>query len=198
MNQKSEIRSFLSMRAIASKARVAAVSAAIARNSKRKKEDDSHCKSRKAQRPKKADTRPEIDREIDSIVSALTSSVSESNVVEVERTAEGTACKARVSIYKRDERVQQRIEEAAYREALSRGVDRRNLTKPFRAKPTVMYAFYPFATDSTRLGSVAVYGNDASVCQSAIAKRGHLFGHIIASATVEVSIRPFVDVKFKR
>lgn len=63
-------------------------------------------------------------------------------------------------------------------------------------KPVMQYAFYKSIYVPDKLGSVAVYGDDATSNYASIKMRRSLFGHVISSVTIEMGRRPFVDVKF--
>lgn len=72
-----------------------------------------------------------------------------------------------------------------------------NVQKQKRA-PLTRYVFYPSVTDPTRLGSIAIYGNDAESQARQLRYSRHIFGLDIARVSVEYGLRPFVDVTVRQ
>jgi len=140
---------------------------------------------------------PEIDRDIRSIFLALNSRTTENSTAVLEKPARGSSCKGIIHIYNQSDLCRQKEEEASYRELRNNGSDHAHHVKPYRAKPTVTYAFYPKASDQNKLGSVAIYGENADSRRKLILKIGTLFGYRVINANIEVGRRPFVDVKLR-
>lgn len=138
-----------------------------------------------------------IEQEVENIFKLLTSNTAENTVVVKERAPEGKACKAFIYAYKRSDLIRQKREEAEYQEYLRQGYDKAYIAKPFLAKPTIIYAFYPSIENPSKLGSIAIYGIDVASIYLLISKRRSLFGHAIARVSFEKGIRPFVDVKLR-
>lgn len=65
-----------------------------------------------------------------------------------------------------------------------------------KPKPIVSYAFYPGTYKTSKIGSVAIYGENAMQRCLTLEKKGFLFGRRIISIKLENGRRPFVDVKF--
>lgn len=114
---------------------------------------------------------PSIEREIRSIYDALSAAYAKGADIRIEYPKQ-SSCKAMIRVY----------------------AGKGDPTLP--AAPVESYALYPDTHDQTRIGSVAIYGADADLRRALIRKRGTLFGHRVARATVEQGRRPFVDVKF--
>lgn len=72
-----------------------------------------------------------------------------------------------------------------------------NVKKQKRA-PLTRYVFYPSITDPSRLGSIAIYGNDAESRTMQLRYSRHIFGLDIAQVSVEYGLRPFVDIKVRQ
>ncbi len=138
---------------------------------------------------------PAIEREIRSIFRGLTANASEHEVIVIEKDDKGTYRKAMIRVYKQADLDRQKEEETIYRERLARGENRTERDKPYKAHPIVMYALYPDTYDSTKLGSIAIYGDDAPMRRTLILKQGSLFGRKVVSANLEMCHRLFVDVK---
>lgn len=137
-----------------------------------------------------------IDREITSLYNLISSKAGEGTIVVKEKVPAGMACRGKVSVYNIADLQRQEAESAEFKHRLALGYSRNELPKPFKAVPAVSYAFYPSATDGTKLGSVAIYGGGAEARAMSIAAIGHLFGHIVKAVSVEWGVRQFVDVKF--
>lgn len=82
-----------------------------------------------------------------------------------------------------------------------KGVSCRELIKVFDSsrsgnewKPVVVYAFYPKVEASNRLGSIAIYCDNALVRHILICKNRSLFGIPVKESRLEMGKRPFVDV----
>ena len=136
-----------------------------------------------------------IEQEIDSIFQLLVSQLSEKSVVVIERPSKGVSCKGVIIIYNRHELKRQRNEQSAYENALRAGQPKSSLIRPFKAKPVLMYAFYPDTVNPKRLGSVAIYGENVMADHIRFKKGDSLFGRTIISVKVEMGIRPFLDVR---
>lgn len=181
MKTNLKLNSNTPLQALASKARKAAAIATVERIEK-------SCGVKK----RTVREIPEIDRDIRSIFFALNSRTAENSTAVFDKPAQGSSCKGIIHIYDRSDLCRQRDEETSYRELRNNGFDH-----PHRAKPTVTYAFYPKASDHTKLGSVAIYGENADSRRKLILKIGTLFGHRVISANIEMGRRPFVDVKLR-
>jgi len=184
MKTNLKLNSTLSFKAIEAKARKAAAFAAL--------KHAAECNQPVKTRTKKIS---DIEREIRSIFRALTSTASEDKVVSIETPVKGASCRAIIRIFKTEDINRQSEEEKFYHEQLSQGMNRNELDKPYKANPIVMYALYPQAYDSTKLGSIAIYGDDASMRQTLILRQGSLFGHTVVRANLEMGRRLFVNVK---
>jgi len=184
MKTNLKLNSSISLQALEAKARKAA---AIAAATAIVQQHDN------AKKPHKKPI-PAIERDIRSIYQALKSNANETEVVTFERPDKGVSYLAIINIFRQADLHRQKEEESAYRERLAQGADRKTLAKPFKAVPIVRYTFYPSTINHNRLGSIAIYGENASSTRALILKSGHLFGHSIISATLEMGRRPFVDV----
>lgn len=187
MKTNLKLNSNLSLKSIEAKALKAAAIAAV-----------SSTKERKAKERKKTPKKqiPTIEREIRSIFQGITANASEHNeVVVIEKSNAVTSRRALISVYNPADLARQKEDEAIYREEVARGVRKENRIKRFKANPVVMYAIYPDTYDSTKLGSVAIYGGDAPSRRTLILKQGTLFGHKVVSASLEMGTRLFVDVR---
>lgn len=136
-----------------------------------------------------------IEQEIATIFNYLSAAISYGCVAVKEKAVKGGCCKGIISVYSKRELVRQRNEEAEYRESLNRAFSRATLEKPFKAMPEIRYPFYPSTYDDRRLGSVAIYGKEATGNYLSISRREHLFGYRVIEARIEQGKRPFVDVK---
>lgn len=139
---------------------------------------------------------PTIDAEVSTIFDLLSVREPKSNVVVKERPLRGSSCHSIIAVYKRDELARQHEEEQRYKQKVKGGADRTSLAKPYMARPLLKYAFYPSVYDPSRLGSVAIYGENAVAQGLLVKKRRVLFGHQVASATFESGIHVFMNVKF--
>jgi hypothetical protein len=115
---------------------------------------------------------PSIEQKISSIHKSLQSFVDENQEAKLEKPTKGSSCKGAISILPK-------VDESE---------------KKSNVKPIVRYVFYPNKHDLSKIGSVAIYGDDADVRCMQILKRGTLFGYTVASANVEMGRRQFVDV----
>lgn len=121
---------------------------------------------KKAVRPQ----RPAIELDINSIFRVLKNNAAENDTVVLERPGGDFVFRAKISIYRAVEP-----------------------DMPLKT-PVVVYTFYANVLSPDRLGSVAIYGDDPKATLGRIMKSGHLFGHTVRRASVEVGRRPFVDV----
>ena len=67
----------------------------------------------------------------------------------------------------------------------------------YKPIPSRLYTFYPSATSSHRLGSIAIYGDDVAIECARIKATGTLFGYTVANCSIKQGRRPFVDVQLK-
>lgn len=125
-----------------------------------------------------------IERAIRAIFRSISSRIDEDKTVVTSKTGNGASARWTASVYRTEDLSRQYEEKMLH------------LPKPFKALPVVNYIFYPDTLNADRLGSVAVYGNGASMRKAAIDRAGHLFGHKVAFTSLEMGRRLFVDVKF--
>lgn len=179
--------SLLSLKSIEARAAKAAVNAADSRRAVRKQPKQPAAKEV-----------PALELEVRSIISAVTSRITESRRATVDRDPKGTSCKAIIRIFDAEALALHREQLEEYRRLIAAGADRATLRKPSTPMPVVMYALYPGATDPTHLGSIAIYCDDAPIRLSLILKQRSLFGRRVAAATLERGLRPFIDVRLAR
>ncbi|MCM1336139.1 MAG: hypothetical protein NC187_02680 [Candidatus Amulumruptor caecigallinarius] len=160
--------------------------------------DNARRAARKQPKPKAAKELPAIELEVRSIINAITSRTTDSRCVTVDRDPKGASCKAIIRIFDADALALHREAMEEYRAKIARGADRTSLPKPASSLPVVMYALYPDPVDSTRLGSIAIYCEDAPIRLTLILKQRTLLGHRVAAATLERGRRPFIDVRLAR
>lgn len=139
---------------------------------------------------------PQIERDVRSIIRSLSSQTGKGMTMAASQLGQGLSARWSASAFRLDDLRRQKEEEAYYREQLRLGSDRRSIKKPFKANPVVMYVFYPDTNHPDRLGSVAVYSDDAPLRKAAIDRKGSLFGLKVVSTSLEKGRRLFVDVKF--
>ncbi|MCH5247312.1 MAG: hypothetical protein J1E99_04055 [Muribaculaceae bacterium] len=65
----------------------------------------------------------------------------------------------------------------------------------FKIKPMERYAFYADIYNPKRIGSVAIYGDNAVYRYDLIRAQRFFFGRRIVGASVQIGLRPYVDVK---
>ena len=119
-----------------------------------------------------------IEQEITAIFNGIEAILKEGLVAEKTRPAKGsTFCKGEIKVF------------------IAEDLRRMEEDKSFKAKPLERYAFYADTLRPSRVGSVAIYGDNAFNRCLILNKRGFLFGRKIISAKVEQGLRPFVDVK---
>lgn len=190
MKTNSKPNTLISLRAAEAMAR-RAVSAAEAERKARR----AAAKPNKAH--KKRPQTPSLGREIRSIFKAMSSDAALTTKAVMQQPPKGACCKSVITVYKVADLQRQEDEEKELDELAKQGVDRRDLPKPYKAKPVVTYALYPSTLDSNRLGSVAIYGDDNISLLTLIRKSGSLFGHTVIEAKLEMGIRPFIDVRLR-
>ena len=119
-----------------------------------------------------------IEQEITAIFNGIEANLKEGLFAEKTQPSKGsTFCKGMVNVYKAED------------------VQRKKADRSFKAVPVVSYAFYTDTFRPSRIGSVAIYGDNAFNRCLILNKKGFLFGRKIMRATVEHGLRPFVDVK---
>lgn len=118
-----------------------------------------------------------IEQEINSIFHLLSNTAGENLSVGREKPAKGSSCKGIITVFSRAELRQQEDE------------------RYFKARAIARYVFYPDTLDPTRLGSVAIYGDNTAAWCHTLGKQSTLFGHRILSVQIEVGRRPFIDVR---
>ena len=118
------------------------------------------------------------ERVISVIFNHLSENVSENLEVKKASLARMSKyCKGVINIYRKDD------------------LKRASEDKKFTAKPVESYSFYGDTYNPAKIGSVAIYGDDALNRCLNLRLNGFLFGHKIRKATVEQGLRPFVDVQ---
>lgn len=138
-----------------------------------------------------------IEQEISTIFDLIVLRAPHSILVVNERPKAGSSCKGIICLYSRSDLKRQSEEEAEYRRLINLGADKTTVPTPFKAVPSVKYAFYPSVYDASRIGSVAIYGENAVSHGLLLQKHPVLFGYSVKSATVEMGVRPFVSVKLR-
>lgn len=119
-----------------------------------------------------------IENQINSIFELLKAKAPEGCKAVKERPGKWASSRGAVSLYKEADLQRQKSETG------------------FKARPTEMYVFYPGIYDPERLGSVAIYGGDATTRCRLIKATRSLFGIPVRKAEVEWGLRPYVDVTF--
>lgn len=114
-----------------------------------------------------------IECEINSIYRALVADTDESLVVVKEKPKRGEASKGVINIFVKDE----------------------NRSRTESRTPLVKYVFYPSTLFPGRLGSVAIYGQEAVKVFGKLKTQGHLYGRRYLNLELEQGRRPYVDVK---
>ena len=123
-------------------------------------------------------TQSSIEQEITAIFNAIATNLKEGLVAKKLPPSKGsTFCKGMINIYRAED------------------LQRKEADKSFNAIPVVSYAFYTDTFSPSRIGSVAIYGENAFNHCFILKKRAFFFGKKIISANVEYGLRPFVDVK---
>lgn len=118
-----------------------------------------------------------IEEEITSIFKSLKSTLHPGMVAEMCKPSKNqSSCKGIIDVY--------RAEDLQKKEK-----------NGFKVKPIERYAFYADIYNPERIGSVAIYGDNAVYRYDLIRARHFFFGHRIVGATVEIGMRPYVDVK---
>lgn len=125
-----------------------------------------------------------IENEINSIFNFLAAEVSDDLEVRKEAPARYASCKGIISVYRRNVPAASGAEEGV--------VDRRSQ----KALPALRYAFYESVYNPSKIGSVAIYGENISALCASIRRSQVLFGRKVRSVSVEIGARPFLDVKF--
>ena len=116
---------------------------------------------------------------IEGIFKILSTQTSDGTVVIKEKGRKGSACIGVISILNRDDKQRQEADAG------------------YKATPIVQYAFYPDTYFPSRIGSVAIYGNDAPALCGRLKRQPTLFGMKIINAVVEYGKGPFVDVRVR-
>lgn len=120
-----------------------------------------------------------IEQEIGAIFAAIAGEVSDNLKAVKERPVKGASCRGMVCVY--DRRDLKRAEEDRH----------------YKPVPVVRYALYPDVYCPSRLGSVAIYADNAEVLCRALRRQGSLFGHAIRDVWVDFGRRPYVDVRLR-
>lgn len=118
-----------------------------------------------------------IEQEIGNIFQLLTLNADENTLVKRVNPARGRSCKGEIDVYRRSAR---------------HGADGEQDVKDVLV---ARYVFYPSTYYPTRLGSVAIYCENAAILCGQLQKDRVLFGHRIVGAQMEWGRRPFVDVR---
>lgn len=136
-----------------------------------------------------------FESQINTIFNSLSSTLSDSSVVVKERVRPGSLCKGLIAVFSRAELKRRTEEEKEYHILLRQGYRKEDLQKPFKATPSVKYAFYASNVEPERLGSIAIYGANLTPLLLMLNKSRILFGYRVISTSVEMGARPFLDVK---
>lgn len=121
-----------------------------------------------------------IDRQINSIFSAISSTLDTRLVATKTKPSKGSVyCKGLIQIYKKAD-----LEQAEE--------NRRKYVSPLES-----YAFYINNFEQQKLESVAIYCDDPFTKYLILKRRGVLFGLKIVGLKIESGRRPFVDVKLR-
>ena len=123
-----------------------------------------------------------ISREIENIYQFLVANVSNTSVVVKEKLSKWASCQSLISIY--------RISDLKKYSTFKDG-------KALKVKPIVSFGFYPSVYDPERLGSIAIYGDNAKQYVDILNQTRQIFGYPILSVKAEVGLRWFADVRIK-
>ncbi len=137
----------------------------------------------------------QIERDMQSIFLSLHARVGEGTKVFTSHEGHGHSAKWTASVYRMEDLERQKMEEITFRASVTLGAERGTVTKPFRARPVAMYAFYPHTLNPERLGSVAIYADDAFLQKAVIDRTGTLFGFKVTDTAIKMGRRQFVDVR---
>lgn len=175
-----------SLRSVEAKARMAAAAASAAMAVRKELGSATQYRDNQEYSPhdnrisKEKKTRlPEIERDIQSIFKALNSRITDGMKTVMEKSSKTGYCKATIRILKESND-----------STPDSSPDKRNVL-------VIRYSFYASTLDPTKLGSVAIYCDDAASLLASIQASGSLFGHRFISATLEIGRRPFIDVKIR-
>lgn len=130
----------------------------------------------------KVNNKTQIECEIEAIFKFLVDEVSESSVVKKESLSRWTSCCEFISIYRNADL----RKEAAIGKAHKGNV-----------RPIVSFGFYPSVYQPERLGSIAIYGEDAMHYCRMLEQSRSIFGYKILRVKTEMGMRLFVDVKLR-
>lgn len=133
-----------------------------------------------------------LEQEIENIYKVLVATAAEGSVVRKEKVERGKMAKGYISIFQKIDLKREQEEAEAYAEAKRNGDPLAG--KPFVARPKLKYAFYPSTYDDRKIGSVAIYGEEATQHYWQLRKRDILFSHRIRNISLEMGLRPFVNV----
>lgn len=125
-----------------------------------------------------------IESDMRAIFRLLSSEVEDGSAVVTSQSGKGESARWTASVFRQEDLCRQKEEEVLH------------CPNPFKATPVVKYVFYPDTLRPDRLGSVAIYGEGASLRKAAIDRAGQLFGHRVAFTSLEMGRRLFVDVRF--
>lgn len=118
-----------------------------------------------------------IEQDITAFFKSLQTGLGKEFVAQREKPSKGSIfCKGMVSVF--------RVED----------LERRRENKEFKPVPLERYAFYPVNYGGSRIGSVAIYCDDAYKKSIMLRTRMSLFGRRIRQVRIEEGCRPFVDV----
>lgn len=118
---------------------------------------------------------PTIEQEIGLILELINTNAKEETVARRDKLSKWTSCRGIIGVYSRA------------------ALEREQKGGP-RAHPSIQYAFYPHPAHPSRLGSVALYGEDIAPVYHSLRCCGALFGHRIVALSMEMGRRPFIDV----
>lgn len=117
-----------------------------------------------------------IEAKINNIFQTLNQQVSDSVVVVRESLSPWASCKGLMSVYRTSDNIFQNNNKC-------------------KSRPIARFAFYPDIYDGTKIGSIAIYGDDAKCYLEMLRKRQTIFGYKIKEVRAEVGMRLFVDVR---
>ena len=136
---------------------------------------------------------PLIERQIRSIATQLQAVCGKSMTIVREQPSTGSSCAGMVAMFDSAALAAFEQEKKEFARLLKTGQADPRL-RPVQPAAIERYAFYATSLDSTRLGSVAIYGPNAVQRLLKIKRDASFFGHRMASAKVELGRRPFVDI----
>lgn len=120
--------------------------------------------------------RPSIEQEVSTILKRINANIPDDVVARLDKLSKWSTCRGLIGVYNRADL---KLEEK---------------NRNQKARPLRQYDFYPHHIYPSRLGSVAIYGENASGTLAALQRSESIFGHRILAANIEMGLRPFIDV----